>query len=204
MNSRLTAIDFETANEKLSSACALGMAIIEDNKIIKNMHWLIKPPELYFRPFNTYIHGISEKDVKKKPEFFRLWPTIKKYLEGNIVIAHNASFDTEVLRKLLDVYQLDYPELSYACTVNLSRKVWKNFENYKLDTVAGHLNFSFRHHNARDDAMACAKIAIEASKKMQANDFDELMKKINLKTTKFEKRLKVNITQIRSDHTTKN
>ncbi|MCL6088140.1 MAG: 3'-5' exonuclease [Actinobacteria bacterium] len=194
MSNNLIAIDFETANEKLSSACALGIAVIKNNKITKNIYWLIKPPELYFRPFNTHIHGISEKNVEKKPEFFRLWPTIKKYLEGNIVIAHNASFDTEVLRKLLDVYQLDYPELSYACTVNLSRKVWKGFENYKLNTIAKYLNFSFSHHNAKEDAMACANIAIEASKKLQANDFNELMKKTNLKTTRFERRATVNIT----------
>lgn len=194
MIDKLTAIDFETANEKLSSACALGVAIIENNEITKNMYWLIKPSELYFRPFNTHIHGISEKDVEKKPEFYRLWPTIKKYLEGNTVIAHNASFDTEVLRKLLDVYQLDYPELNYACTVNLSRKVWKGFENYKLNTVAEHLNFSFKHHNAKEDAMACANIVIEASKKLRTNDFTELLDRVNLKTIKFERRIMVNIT----------
>jgi DNA polymerase-3 subunit epsilon len=187
-NNRLAAIDFETANEKFSSACALGIAIVENNEIVKNMHWLIKPPELYFRPFNIRLHGISEKIVEKKPEFYRIWPTIKKYLEGYIIIAHNASFDTEVLRSLLDTYQLDYPELSYACTVNLSRRVWKGFENYKLNTVSEHLNFSFKHHNAMEDALACANIVIEASKKLQASNFNELLKKTNLKTVKFERR----------------
>jgi len=189
MKEKLAAIDFETANEKLSSACSLGISIIEDNEIVKNMQWLIKPPELYFRPFNTGLHGISEKIVEKKPEFYRLWPTIKKYLEGHIILAHNASFDTEVLRKLLDVYQLDYPELSYACTVILSRKVWEGLENYKLTTVADKINFSFRHHNAKEDAMACANIAIEAERKCNVSNFGELLKKKNLKTTKFERRL---------------
>ena len=187
MKETLAAIDFETANEKLSSACSLGIAIIEDNEIVKNMQWLIKPPELYFRPFNTYLHGISEKIVEKKPEFYRLWPTIKKHLEGRIILAHNASFDTEVLRKLLDVYQLDYPKLSYACTVILSRKVWKDFKNYKLNTVAENLNFSFRHHNAKEDALACANIAIEAEKELGVSNFNELLKKTNLKTIKFKR-----------------
>ena len=187
MREKLAAIDFETANEKLSSACSLGISIIENNEIVKNMQWLIKPPDSYFNPFNTGLHGISEKIVEKKPEFYRLWPTIKKYLEGHIILAHNASFDTEVLRKLLDVYQLDYPELSYACTVILSRKVWKDLENYKLNTVAEKLKFSFRHHNAKDDAMACANIEIEAERKLRVNSFSELLKKTHLKTTRFEK-----------------
>jgi DNA polymerase-3 subunit epsilon len=193
MSEKLVAIDFETANEKLSSACSLGIAIIENNEIVKNVQWLIKPPELYFRPFNTRLHGISEKVVEKKPEFYRLWPTIKKHLEGHIILAHNASFDTEVLRKLLDVYQLDYPELSYACTVLLSRKVWKGFENYKLNTVAENLNFTFKHHNAKEDAMACANIAIEASKKLKVRNFNELLKKTNLKTIRFERNTLVSI-----------
>lgn len=193
MTENLVAIDFETANEKLSSACSLGIAIIENNEIVKNIHWLIKPPELYFRPFNTSLHGISEKIVEKKPEFYRLWPTIKKHLEGRIILAHNASFDTEVLRKLLDVYQLEYPELSYACTVLLSRKVWKDFENYKLSTVAENLNFSFKHHNAKEDAMACANIVIEAAKKLRVDNFNELLKKTNLKTIRFERHAFVSI-----------
>jgi DNA polymerase-3 subunit epsilon len=187
MGKKLAAIDFETANEKLSSACSLGIAIIDNNEIVKTAQWLIKPPEMYFRPFNTMLHGISEKTVEKKPEFYWLWPTIKKYLEGSIILAHNASFDTGVLRSLLDVYQLDYPELDYACTVTLSRKVWKGFENYKLNTVSGNLNFSFNHHNAKEDAMACANIAIEAVKKLNAVSFEDLLKKTGLKTAKLEK-----------------
>ena len=171
MREKLAAIDFETANEKLSSACSLGIAIIENNEIVKNMQWLIKPPELYFRPFNTRLHGISEKIVEKKPEFYRIWPTIKKYLEGSIILAHNASFDTEVLRKLLDVYQLEYPELSYACTVVLSRKVWKGFENYKLSTVAENLNFSFKHHNAKRRCHGMCKYSNRSSKKASGKQF---------------------------------
>lgn len=37
MSEKLVAIDFETANEKLSSACSLGIAIIENNEIVKNI-----------------------------------------------------------------------------------------------------------------------------------------------------------------------
>ena len=83
----VVAIDFETANEKLSSACSLGIAVIKDYEIVKTLYWLIRPPELYFRPFNVMLHGISEEIVEKKPEFYRIWPVIKKQLEGKIVIA---------------------------------------------------------------------------------------------------------------------
>ena len=46
------AIDFETVNEKYSSACALGIAIVEHGRIIKRASWLIRPRELYFNRYN--------------------------------------------------------------------------------------------------------------------------------------------------------
>jgi DNA polymerase-3 subunit epsilon len=183
----VVAIDFETANEKLSSACSLGIAVIKDYEIVKTLYWLIRPPELYFRPFNVMLHGISEEIVEKKPEFYRIWPVIKKQLEGKIVIAHNALFDISVLKSLLNVYQIDYPELNYACTVNLARKVWIGLNNYKLNTISEYLNIEFIHHNACEDAKACAHIAIEAARKINACDFNDLFLKTNTDIKKLKR-----------------
>jgi DNA polymerase-3 subunit epsilon len=186
MNRKIVAIDFETANEMMSSACALGIAVIDENKITSVKHWLIKPPELRFNYFNSCLHSITAKDVEKKPEFYRIWPSIKKYLEGNIIIAHNAGFDMAVLRSTLRVYQIEIPELYYACTVCLSRKVWKEFDNYKLNTVAKNLEINFRHHNAKEDACACAGIAITAAEKLSVGSFFELVEKLGLKINRLE------------------
>jgi len=180
MSFRLVAIDFETANEMMSSACALGLAIVENNRIVDAKHWLIRPPELRFNRFNTSLHKITAKDVEKKPEFYRVWPSIKKYLEGNIIIAHNASFDIAVLKSILRVYQIETPELYYACTVSISRRTWSGFENYRLSTVAQNLDISFIHHNAKEDAMACASIAINAAESVCASSLDELVNKLGI------------------------
>ena len=48
------AIDFETANEKHSSACAMGIAIVADGRIVKRDSWLIRPRKLYFNYYNAY------------------------------------------------------------------------------------------------------------------------------------------------------
>jgi DNA polymerase-3 subunit epsilon len=186
MNHKIVAIDFETANEMMSSACALGIAVIQDNKIVAAKHWLIKPPELRFNYFNSSLHGITTKDVEKKPEFYRVWPSIRKYLECSVIIAHNAGFDMAVLRSVLRVYQIEIPELYYACTVCLSRKVWKGFENYRLSTVADNLAISFQHHNAKEDACACARIAISAVEKLGAGSFVELLEKSRLKLNRLK------------------
>ena len=186
MFEKIVAIDFETANEMPSSACSLGIAVINGGKITATKHWLIKPPELRFNFFNTYLHNIKEKDVENKPEFYRIWPSIKKYLDGSIVIAHNASFDIGVLRAILKVYRLEIPRFYYTCTVNLSRRVWTGLKNYRLNTVAENLDISFKHHNAKEDAFACASIALKAAKHSNVKTFAELLEKIQLKINLLE------------------
>ena len=68
------AIDFETANRDASSACALGLAIVKGGKITAKHHWLIRPPQDYFRADFTDIHGITAAAVRNCPSFKEIWP----------------------------------------------------------------------------------------------------------------------------------
>lgn len=58
MTDRWVAIDFETANQGADSACALGVAVVEDGTVARARSWLIRPRVPYFDPFHTSIHGI--------------------------------------------------------------------------------------------------------------------------------------------------
>lgn len=180
MNVEYTVIDFETANSKHSSACALGVALIRNNEIAERKYWLIRPRELYFDPFNVSIHGITEDDVKGEPEFDQLYKSIGQYLENKIVIAHNASFDLSVLRKVFDEYGIEYPKLEYYCTRVISKKVWPQLSSYSLDTIASLLEIDFKHHYAMDDASACAEIALRAMRKASVSRIEELAEKFEI------------------------
>jgi len=174
------AIDFETANEKLSSSCAIGIAVVKDSKIIETKHFFIQPPDLNFNHINYAIHGITKEDVIDKLKFGDLWESIKAYFEGAPVIAHNASFDMSVLRQTLDQYQIPYPEINYACTLVISKKVWPNQLSYKLDGLSSMLEIKLNHHNAESDAIACALIAIRAANEISATSFEELINKVQV------------------------
>ena len=177
---RFVTIDFETANSKRNSACSVGIAIIENLKIVETKYWLIRPPELYFSPFNISIHGITEEDVKNEPTFDKLWPEIRSYIDNSLIIAHNASFDMNVLRNVLSTYNIDYPESHYSCTWYISRRIWKGLPSHCLESVSDHLGIEFKHHNAEEDARACAQIAINACTEKNANSLPDLHEKINL------------------------
>ena len=174
------AIDFETANEKYSSACALGIAIVEHGRIIKRASWLIRPRDLYFNYYNTYIHGITEEDVRDKPQFNELWGEFRPFLDGKIVIAHNASFDIGVLRRLLDEYGIPYPELHYFCTRVLAKKVWPTLNSYRLNMLSAHLGISLKHHDAEEDAVACAEISLRCCDEMGVSRLEDLAMKFGI------------------------
>lgn len=174
------AIDFETANEKRSSACAIGLAVVKNNEIVHKNSWLIRPPKNRFSLFNISIHGIEPNDVSDAPEFKDLWPALSPYFDGGHVIAHNADFDMGVLRGCLELYGLSYPKFNYDCTLRIARGVWPSLKKHGLNHVAEHLGVSLAHHDALDDAIAAAKIALHACDQTESASLRELTKKLRL------------------------
>ena len=177
------AIDFETANEHLASACAVALVFFEKGRVSKKYNWLIKPPRSidYFNPFNIRIHGITSRDVADKPQFNELWPEIYRLINNEMLAAHNASFDISVLRQLLNVYSLPYPELEFVCTCNIARKTWRQLSSHSLKVIADYLGYRFKHHNALEDAITCGRILIEACAYHNCASIHELAQKIGMR-----------------------
>lgn len=178
------AIDFETANEKRNSPCSLGLTVVKDSQIILEKYWLIRPKELRFAPMNVWIHGIREGDVSCEKEFHTLWPEILPYLENNLVVAHNASFDMSVLRSTLDLYDLPYPTFDYCCTMVMSKHFYAYLDNAKLNTVSHHLGHQFTHHHASADATACAHILLAISKELGTTHIQDISRLVGFKLGK--------------------
>ena len=61
------AIDFETANPKRVSACALGYVKVSNREIAETRGYLIKPVGGH-APFQSKIHGIKDEHTFDKPE----------------------------------------------------------------------------------------------------------------------------------------
>lgn len=177
-----TAIDFETANKYANSACSLAAVTVRGDETVDERYTLIKPPFMVFSPDNVRIHGITQDKVAHKQKFGALWPAIRPHIEGRILVAHYAVFDTRVLRSLLKTYDLEKPVARYACSVEIARKVWPKpiLPNHKLDTVADFLGFTFHHHQALDDARACAAIVVAAAREVGATSMEELLDTIGL------------------------
>lgn len=174
---KFTAIDFETANASMLSACSIGVVEFEDNIPIHETITLIRPPEECgkFNWYNVRIHGITASMVKNAPTFDQVWQRIHPSIENQLIVCHNAAFDTVVLCRLLEYYHIPVPEFDYVCTVKLSQKLWPEMENHKLDTVCNDLNINLNHHEALSDARACGLIFAEALKDQHCTQLSELL-----------------------------
>lgn len=172
-------IDFETANEKRFSPCAIGVVVANESDIIDEYYSLINPL-MEFNSFNINIHGITADDVNNAPTFPELWPELEKYLSNNLVVAHNASFDMSVIRQTLDYFNLPYPKMDYLCTANISKRVWPGLKNHKLNTLAERHQITFEHHHALEDARVAAKIFMKALEEKHTKDLDNLLESCNM------------------------
>ena len=174
-----TAIDFETADA--SFPCEIGLSHVEDGQITESKSWLIKPACFpHMNPWNQRVHGISSRDVSNALTFEELWAELHPWMEDSILVAHNASFDMKVLRSALTYYDLAIPRVEYFCTVNVSRKVWKQLPSHSLAAVSEFHNFHFNHHRAGDDAKVCAMIALKAFETVEALNVEDGLKKLGI------------------------
>jgi len=156
------AIDFETANYRPDSACAIGLVVATNGDIVRREHHLIRPPDREFT--FTHIHGLTWRDVQDAPTFSELWPVIQDAVSGaEFLAAHNASFDRRVLDACCRTHRLTRPAHPFVCTVRLARAVWRVFPT-RLPDVCRHLAIPLDHHQADSDAEACARIVIAARK----------------------------------------
>jgi len=126
--------------------------------------FLIQPPGNVYGRFNISIHGIDPSMTQNSPTFGELWPTLEDRIGGRPVVAHNASFDMSVLRYELDHMDLCYPDMEYYCTLVLSRACWPGLYSHRLPDVASHCGIAFHHHDAAEDARACAEILLQVAR----------------------------------------
>lgn len=169
------AFDFETATKEPHSACALAVAHFRDTEVIASVAKLFQPPGMQFDDENIRVHQIRHTDVEDKPDFAGVWEEFLPFFTADIpLVAHNAPFDTEVLRATLTYYGLTHPAFRYGDTLPLARAVWPDLPSYALNNIGRFLGHTFRHHRADEDAVACGKIVLAAAAVKQMRDCEQL------------------------------
>lgn len=174
-NNRFVAIDFETLESWRASVISIGIAVIEDNCIVDTFYTNVCPPTMNESYHCVKVHGLHYRDVKNCPKFDKVWEMInEKYIQGSPLIAHNVSFEKSCIKECGEVFGTQ-AKYKYYDTLAISRKYINKIRNYKLDTVSAFVRYKLRHHhNALEDAKACANIFIYFNKKYNTmvEDYD--------------------------------
>lgn len=176
----IAVLDFETANHQPNSACQLGIAIVEPWKIVREKRWMIRPQRLYFSPRCVAVHGITAKDVLNAPTWDEIWPEVSQWIDGSVIVAHNAGFDANVLMSTCLAHEIAISPIDVLCTRLISKRSWPALRSHSLASMAEYLSIVFAHHDALEDAKVSARLLIEAASKSGAEDLEQLEEQLGL------------------------
>ena len=63
------AINFETANGKLTSVYSIGVVNVRGGKIVDKIYLMIRPAPNYYNQWMTKIHGLTNNKESMEKEF---------------------------------------------------------------------------------------------------------------------------------------
>lgn len=156
------ALDVETANADMASICQIGIARYSKGKLIDEWSSLVNPED-YFDFINIDIHGITEEDVADSPTFPELVGTLSGYLNDSLCVSHT-HFDRVSLQRATFKYNLPMFSAAWLDSARVARRAWKEFawSGYGLESVCNKIGYTFKHHDALEDAKASAQVLLAA------------------------------------------
>ena len=158
-----TFICFDIETTGLSAArdkiTEIGAVKVVNGEIKETFSTFVNP-EMPIPQKITQLTGITDDMVKSAPSQSEAVTAFLEFAGNNVLVAHNAPFDTSFIRKACENMGREYNCTSID-TVAISRAILSDIKNCKLDTVAKYLRLGdFNHHRATDDAEILAKIFI--------------------------------------------
>ena len=141
-------------------------AVKVENGVITDTFSTFANPEMPIPQKITQLTGITDNMVKDAPSQSEAVSAFLEFAGDNVLVAHNAPFDTSFISKACEDMGREYNYTSID-TVAISRAILTDIKNCKLDTVAKFLRLGdFNHHRATDDAEMLARIFINLCQRL--------------------------------------
>lgn len=141
-------------------------AVKVENGVITDTFSTFANPKMPIPQKITQLTGITDDMVKDAPSQSEAVGAFLEFAGDNVLVAHNAPFDTSFIAKACEDMGREYNYTSID-TVAISRAILTDIKNCKLDTVAKFLRLGdFNHHRATDDAEMLARIFINLCQRL--------------------------------------
>ena len=114
--------------------------------------------------------GITQEMLADAPGLEEVLPTVAEWLNGRVLVAHNAPFDRRVLRRAFELVGFEWPNPPVLCTAALARKLLPLQNRRGLTVLADALGIEVETaHRALADAETCARVLCALFPRLCAN-----------------------------------
>ena len=159
-NKRVVIFDTETTGTDTSNDDIIQIAAIEliNGKVGETFEVYIKTDKDLSE--TQEIHKISKEFIElnglNRKEAFKKF---KEFINGAILIAHNANFDINILNANLNREKLSEIDNVYFDSIEITKRLFPKLSSYKLEYLLNYFQIEGTNsHNALDDVKATANL----------------------------------------------
>jgi DNA polymerase-3 subunit epsilon len=159
----LTYVVFDTETTGLAPSSdeivqIAAVRVVNGRRVEREVFDTLVDPHRPIPPGSTAVHGITDAMVRGAPDIAEAGRRFHRFAEGAVLVAHNAPFDMEFLRRHEGAIgaRFDHPVLD---TVLLSAVLFGQQEEHSLDALTARLGITIpeeARHTALGDTVATA------------------------------------------------
>ncbi|MCT8977036.1 DNA polymerase III subunit alpha [Clostridium sp. CX1] len=145
---------FSPVTEKITE---IGIMKLKDGKVIDQFSCFVNP-EKPIPARVVEVTNITDDMVRDAETIEKVFPKMLEFIEGSVLVAHNAGFDVGFLKHNARVLGYDF-DFTYVDTLSLAQEIFPEFKTYKLGRIAKNLGIKVEvAHRALDDVDTTVKV----------------------------------------------
>lgn len=152
-------LDLETTgfSPKTEKITEIGIMKVQDGKVIDKFSCFVNPEKPI--PMRVVeVTNITDDMVKEAETIDKVFPKMLEFIEGSVLVAHNADFDIGFLKHYARELGYDF-DFTYLDTLSLAYDIFPDYKTYKLGRIAKNLGIKVEvAHRALDDVDTTVKV----------------------------------------------
>ena len=145
---------FSPVTEKITE---IGIMKVKDGKVVGEFSCFVNP-EKPIPARVVELTNITDDMVRDAETIGQVFPKMLDFIEGCVLVAHNAEFDMGFLKYNAKILGYDF-DFTYVDTLSLAKALFPDFKTYKLGRIAKNLAIKVEvAHRALDDVDTTVKV----------------------------------------------
>ena len=143
---------FSPANDRLVE---IGAVMVRDGKKLGEKTWLINPKR-YIPWYVQKVHNITPEMLKACPTFAEVYPEFLEFIDGAVLIAHNAPFDIRFVSAEAERNGMPAPKNAVLDSLALFRNWYPELKSHTVSDLIDLYDIStegMHAHRATDDSL---------------------------------------------------